>query len=284
MNNDNCKSISNETSNGQLKTKEKSERSFIRMIRSHVHIRSSSITRRISITRSSSSNAKLLSLKESTAVTTDLNGASLNSSVKDIPEPKTDGPINFAETPYIKLADEIPIIISNLESDDAVTYIDQDRETVQSIGEPNTTKYLCESSILPKWAYDCVVNKTIPGIQVRKIDFALMPYPGSDIPSLPQGKNHLCANRMLRIRKVISYIVDKLNLSKTPKINKASSLSLSDLITSSIDGIKAENWIEVLCNNEVLDPTVTLATCKNYYQKTGGEVILLYRYIRKEIK
>jgi len=30
-------------------------------------------------------------------------------------------------------------------------------------------------------------KKTIPGIQVRKIDFALMPYPGSDIPSLPQG-------------------------------------------------------------------------------------------------
>jgi len=59
---------------------------------------------------------------------------------------------------------------------------------------------------------------------------------------------------MLRIRKVISYVVDKLNLSKSSppsKVNKASSASLSDLNTSNVDGIKAENWIEILCNDEV---------------------------------
>ena len=39
-----------------------------------------------------------------------------------------------------------------------MTYIDQDRETVRSLGDPNTTKYLCESAIFPKWAYDCVIN------------------------------------------------------------------------------------------------------------------------------
>jgi len=56
---------------------------------------------------------------------------------------------------------------------------------------------------------------------------------------------------MLRIRKVISYVVDKLNLTKIPKTNKASNVSLSELNSTSIDGVKAENWIEILCNDEV---------------------------------
>ncbi|KAG4092545.1 WD40 repeat-like protein [Neocallimastix lanati (nom. inval.)] len=281
------KSISSETSGSQLKTKEKSERSFIRMIRSHVHIRSTSATRQKDgkkSANSSSSSIKLQNSSVNTTATANVNVAPLNSVAKVIPEPKTDGPINFAETPFIKLPDEVPVIISSLESDDAITYIDQDRETIRSLGDPNTTKYLCESSILPKWAYDCVVNKKIPNIEVKKVNFVLKPYPGSNMPSLPLGNNHLCANRMLRIRKVISYVVDKLNLTKIPKTNKASNVSLSELNSTSIDGVKAENWIEILCNDEVLDPSTTLATCRNHYQKSSGDVILLYRYIIKEIK
>ncbi len=57
---------------------------------------------------------------------------------------------------------------------------------------------------------------------------------------------------MLRIRKILVFVVEKLNLNKTqqPKSNKASSLSLSDL-NGNVDGIKVENWIEILCNDEV---------------------------------
>ncbi|OUM65273.1 hypothetical protein PIROE2DRAFT_69119 [Piromyces sp. E2] len=282
------KSLSSESSNTgavQLKAKEKS---FIRRIRSHVHKRSPSFSRQKDSKRSTSSSG--ISTKSTTAPPPPPTITPLNplptSKTKVLPEPKTDGPINFAECPYVRLPNEVPVIISSLESDDAVTYIDQDRETVKSLGEPNTTKYLCESSILPKWVYECVIDKKIPAIEVRKVNFVLKPYPGSDMPALPLGNNHLCANRMLRVRKIISYVVDKLNLSKSSqsKVNKASSISLSDLNTANVDGIKAENWIEILCNDEVLDPSTTLATCRNHYSKTSGDVILCYRYIIKEIK
>ncbi|ORX45759.1 WD40 repeat-like protein [Piromyces finnis] len=278
------KSVSNESSS-QLKTKEKS---FIRRIRSHVHKRSPSSSRQKDSKKSISSGG--ISSKSSIVTNTTLVTTSINSNnpskTKAVPEPKTDGPINFAECPYVKLPREVPIIISSLESDDAVTYIDQDRETVGSLGEPNTTKYLCNSSILPKWVYDCVINKKIPAIEAKKVNFVLKPYPKSDMPEFPTGNNHLCANRMLRIRKVITYVVDKLNLSKTTlsKANRASSVSLSEINTSNTGGIKAENWIEILCNEEVLDPSTTLATCKNHYSKTSGDVVLYYRYIIKEIK
>jgi len=280
---DKRKSVSTENS-GQLKTKEKS---FMSKIRSQIHKRSPSFSRQKEKRSSSSAgiNSKLYTVPTTTLTFTPLN-PSPPVKMKVMPEPKTDGPINFAECPYVRLPNEVPVIISSLENDDAVTYIDQDRETVGTLGQPNTTKYLCESSILPKWVYECVIDKKIPALEIRKVNFVLKPYPGSDMPPLPLGNNHLCANRMLRIRKVISYVVDKLNLSKTspPKVNKASSASLSDLNTSNADGIKAENWIEILCNDEVLDPSTTLATCRNHYSKTSGDVILCYRYIIKEIK
>ncbi|KAG0300854.1 hypothetical protein BGZ98_008820 [Dissophora globulifera] len=47
------------------------------------------------------------------------------------------------------------------------------------------------------------------------------------------------------------------------------------------EAFRPENWIEILCNDQVLSPNLTLATIRTHYWKTGSDVILTYRYSQR---
>jgi hypothetical protein len=57
------------------------------------------------------------------------------------------------------------------------------------------------------------------------------------------------APRVLGVRKVCSYVINKLNLEQRP-------------------GMKPEDLVEILCNGTALDPGMSLATVSTFEPKT----------------
>ncbi|XP_073065247.1 uncharacterized protein [Primulina eburnea] len=126
---------------------------------------------------------------------------------------------------------------------------------------------------LPWWVIDCVLNNRLPPRENTKCSFYLHPCEGSTVQILTQGK--LSAPRILRVHKVINYVIEKMVLDKpVDSIN-------SDGVFS--PGLKP--WpklkpsIEILCNNQVLPPEISLATVRTYIWKKPEDLILNYRVV-----
>uniref|UniRef100_A0A453K812 RAWUL domain-containing protein n=1 Tax=Aegilops tauschii subsp. strangulata TaxID=200361 RepID=A0A453K812_AEGTS len=118
--------------------------------------------------------------------------------------------------------------------------------------------------------------------------FYLHPAEGSPAPNITQGK--LSAPRILRVLKVANYVVEKLVLEKpldgSPDSTFAMGLTsgTSALDSSSRPGLKP--WqklkpsVEILCNNQVLSPEMSLATVRTYIWKKPEDLILNYRVVQ----
>ena len=72
--------------------------------------------------------------------------------------------------------------------------------------------------------------------------------------------NRLLANRVLRVRKLIQYVAEKLEVST------------------------AAEPIELLCGDTVLTPTMSLAAIKQHIMKSGGDVNLCYRFVNEGLE
>ncbi|KAI4350029.1 hypothetical protein L6164_010557 [Bauhinia variegata] len=145
----------------------------------------------------------------------------------------------------------------------------------------------------PWWCLDCVLNNRLPPRENTKCSFYLHPCEGSTIQILTQGK--LSAPRILRIHKVINYVVEKMVLDKpldslnadssfAPGIAGSQSLNQAVGDGSFRSGLKP--WqklrpsIEILCNNQVLSPDMSLATVKAYIWKKNDDLVLNYRVVQ----
>nr|GEX82683.1 WD repeat-containing protein 48-like [Tanacetum cinerariifolium] len=119
-----------------------------------------------------------------------------------------------------------------------------------------------------------------------------LPWAGSSTAqTVTQGK--LSAPRILRIHKVVNYVVEKLVLDKPLDSlidgTFAPGLSGGQLQQSTIgDGSfrsglkpwqKLKPSIEVLCNNQVLTPDMSLATVRTYIWKKSEDLVLNYRIV-----
>ncbi|XP_020105362.1 WD repeat-containing protein 48 isoform X2 [Ananas comosus] len=146
---------------------------------------------------------------------------------------------------------------------------------------------------LPWWCIDCVLNGRLPPRENTKCSFYLHPFEGSSLPNVTQGK--LSAPRILRIHKVINYVVEKLVLDKPVDAGSSDGTFGSGLSTgqsqlppigdgSLRSGLKS--WpklkpnLEILCNNQVLSPEMSLATVRTYIWKKPEDVILHYRLVQ----
>ncbi|KAJ3225172.1 hypothetical protein HK099_007255 [Clydaea vesicula] len=133
---------------------------------------------------------------------------------------------------------------------------------------------------LPFWVFNSIVdgNFMLKGDPV-KISFLLNPYEGSKLKELPIGASKLTANRMLRIKKLLMYVFervineDELNLSKEDGDSKDASLSNEQ---------KSEKYLEILFLDKVLDRNLTLNSLKHLLSvKSSSDIILFYR-LKKE--
>ncbi|KAK3810843.1 MAG: hypothetical protein J3Q66DRAFT_350343 [Benniella sp.] len=263
------------------------------------------------------------------------------------PHPPFTPPGNL-ECPAIAIPPHIPVIISEL-SREASSSVDLYRGTVGTLEQD----YVPLVQVIPTWLLELLLKGTIPIKESAKVSFVLRPYhsqestletPGSGsrrLGELPGGNPRLTAPRMLRVRKVIAHVVEKLALSPPKRTTapvsgstpsnapgqnddsqpNSSSASLqsnlakgephdngnpsqSDMPHESAStevpvtvaktkeqeeeeeeeeymrqqALRPENWLEILCNDQLLSPTMTLATIRAHYWKSGSDVVLTYRY------
>lgn len=154
------------------------------------------------------------------------------------------------------------------------------------------------TKVLPRWIGDAMLLDQYTEKPVTKINFLVQEWDdeGADaeengskkskiltitsnghkklnkLPPLLGTNSKLSAYQGIRVKKIMFYILEKL-LYKTPEMKRlytfANAKHGADL--------KLEDWLEVLCNGEVLPANMTLVTIKTKIWKNSGDVILKYR-------
>ncbi|PSN73177.1 WD repeat protein-like protein [Corynespora cassiicola Philippines] len=124
----------------------------------------------------------------------------------------------------------------------------------------------------PMWLADVLLRNQIPLKEIVKVSFILEPYQNL-LPSISaDGNNRLNANRMLRARKILAYIAERIEPTPTKE-------ELEQGV------MKPEEYLEIYCQNQLIPPTMTLASIRAHVWRGGGDVILYYKANgKKEIK
>lgn len=198
-----------------------------------------------------------------------------NSHMAKLPE------ADLGSVPDLDYSDNITLILSE-ESGDVSGCIDIYSGKLAS--QPQDQIKLL--SVLPTWVADCVFKDKIPVKEQPKLGFLLRPLESSGLSSLPSNAR-LLAGRGLRCKKLAVFLWEK--LSFTPDklhalLKRRQSLSLHansiepTTITQSatLPPFTPEHWIVLTCNDQVLDPLMTLATIKQFIWRAGGDVVISY--------
>ncbi|KAL2528481.1 Transducin/WD40 repeat-like superfamily protein [Forsythia ovata] len=144
----------------------------------------------------------------------------------------------------------------------------------------------------PWWVIDCALNNRLPPRENTKCSFYLHPCEGSTILFLTPGK--LSAPRILRIHKVVNYVIEKMVLDKPlDSVNVdetfAPGMPGGQIPTPVGDGSLRSGlkpWqnikpsVEILCNNQILPPDMSLATVRTYIWKKPEDLVLNYRVLQ----
>ncbi|ORY15616.1 hypothetical protein BCR34DRAFT_558691 [Clohesyomyces aquaticus] len=147
--------------------------------------------------------------------------------------------------------------------------------------------------VAPVWLADVLLRNQIPLKDVVKVSFILEPYQNL-LPSIasdgyiplfvppekivranttPASNNRLNANRMLRARKILAYVAERIE----PAPSKEEEADEGRL--------KPEEYLELYCQGQLITPTMTLASIRAHVWRGGSDVVLYYRANgRKEIK
>ncbi|KAL9267413.1 WD repeat-containing protein [Drosera capensis] len=138
----------------------------------------------------------------------------------------------------------------------------------------------------PWWVLDCVLNNRLPPRENNKCSFYLHPCEGSPVQIHTQGK--LSAPRILRIHKVVNYVLEKLVLDKPldgAAVDGTSVPGVGTSLQNSLAGgdaslrpimrpwLRLKPNIEILCNNQVLAHDMSLATVRAYIWKKPEDLL-----------
>ena len=143
-----------------------------------------------------------------------------------------------AETPFLKPPLNTTILIQE-DRPEAGGVADLFEGTVGSLGA------MCEQveKTAPMWLGDVLLRNQIPHKDVVKISFILEPAQGSGLPSIASdGNNRLNANRMLRAKKILGYIAERIEPAP-PKKEEGEE--------NEEPAMKPEEYLELWCQNQV---------------------------------
>lgn len=115
-----------------------------------------------------------------------------------------------------------------------------------------------EEQYMPVWVVDLLRDGKGQTREAVKVSFSLSPAKGSKLPEL--NMTTLNAPRVLRIRKVATYIAKELKDTR-----KAMDIEASQL--------------QVLCKGQVLPPTMSLATVRQFRWKSVDELCLQFKSV-----
>lgn len=160
------------------------------------------------------------------------------------------------DTPVLKLPPGTRIIIQEEMSGGSANLY---RGTVETVGRDAD---IIEQKA-PMWLGEVLLTNAIPPKDPVKVSFILHPWDNA-LPTLTatDGNNRLNANRMLRVKKILAYIAERIDPSWDE---------------SDEDSLKPEEYLELYCNDQLLPITMSLATLRAHVWKGGNDVVLHYK-------
>ncbi|KAJ3040480.1 hypothetical protein HK097_002557, partial [Rhizophlyctis rosea] len=193
--------------------------------------------------------------------------------------------LNYEETPPSTMPPHIPVIFSVEESPEAYGFADLYRGTVEGMGRDEELGRIKET--IPVWVYNWIVDHKQPPREAAKMSFLLQAHPGSDLAELPGGNNRLSANKMLRVRKLLSYVAEKLGIPVPIETYEGSDGDYGEEDEgkhqrggSTNPDARPERVLEMLCDGVVVSHKTTIMTLKQFYWRAGaGDLVLTYRKV-----
>ncbi|CAK7210380.1 hypothetical protein SCUCBS95973_000760 [Sporothrix curviconia] len=116
------------------------------------------------------------------------------------------------EAPVLRIPDKTKVIIQEeLKGGSIELY----RGTVGGLGQPRVVDKI--ERCAPMWLGEAILANSPAVKESTKISFLLLPY-RDELPTLaaPDGSNRLNANRMLRVKKILAYVAEKLEPPPPP--------------------------------------------------------------------
>ncbi|KAI9155358.1 UBP9-binding protein [Paramyrothecium foliicola] len=160
------------------------------------------------------------------------------------------------ETPVLKLPPGTKIFIQEETSGGSATLY---QGTVETVGQDAD---IIEQKA-PMWLGDLLLQNQIPLKDAVKISFVLHPMGDlAPIANAADGNNRLNANRMLRVKKILAYVAERIE-PQGEEFNP--------------EGLKPEEYLELYCNDQLLNTTMSLATLRTHLWKGGNDIILYYK-------
>ncbi|KAM5382851.1 hypothetical protein ACJZ2D_002242 [Fusarium nematophilum] len=160
------------------------------------------------------------------------------------------------DTPVLKLPPGTKVVIQEETSGGSANLY---QGTVEDVGKDAD---LIEQKA-PMWLGDVLLQNLMPFKEPVKVSFVLYPVDDS-LPAIAatDGNNRLNANRMLRVRKILAYIAERIE----PPLEEPEP-----------DALKPEEYLELYCNDQLLTPVTTLATLRTHIWKGGNDIVLHYK-------
>ncbi|KAF4587625.1 WD repeat protein [Ophiocordyceps camponoti-floridani] len=114
----------------------------------------------------------------------------------------------------------------------------------------------------PMWLGEVLLRNMIPQKDPVKVSFVL--HPMDDLPPIlpSDGTNRLNANRMLRVKKILAYVAEKIE---------------EQVESEEADGLMPEEYLELYCNDQLLSPTMSLTTIRAHVWKGGNDIVMYYK-------
>ncbi|XP_055929007.1 WD repeat-containing protein 48-like isoform X1 [Argiope bruennichi] len=177
--------------------------------------------------------------------------------------------------PYFSVPEHIPVIFSEVGGRTLLRLLvgDAGRETEE----------LLLHETVPSWVTDVVVSKNMP--RFNKIPFCLLPVQSSG--AKPLRKERLSASDMLQVRKVIEHVYEKIMGAGSDAGSQTASQSGGSGGQEKGESEKdeertsiAEEKVELLCQDQVLDPNMDLRTVRHFIWKSSNDLVLHYRAIK----
>lgn len=211
----------------------------------------------------------------------------------DEPLPPGITPSLPSETPVLKPPPHTTIIIQE-DNPESGGLADLYRGEIENLGREADAV----EKIAPTWLGELLLRNQIPEKEIVKVSFVLHPYDDDyNLPTIasPDGNARLNANRMLRAKKIIAYVAERIDpvpsalASPTLPAHPAEDGTTPTTVTipqpPQPAAMKPEEYLELICQGQKVDPNMTLGTLRVHVWRVGGDVVLYYRANgKKEIK
>ncbi|XP_043272942.1 WD repeat-containing protein 48 [Venturia canescens] len=181
--------------------------------------------------------------------------------------------------PYFSVPGHTPVIFSEVGGRTLYRLLVRD-----AAGE---TEGVLLKETVPSWVVDIVVHKNLP--KFIRMPFYLLPHASSGFKSLK--KDRLIANDFIQMRKVAEHVYDKVLGAGSDSgsvaggggntVSGGSPAGDRTNTDSNADNSSlAEEKVELLCNDQLLDPSMDLRTVRHFIWKNSADLTLHYRPVK----